>query len=47
VISEVAGRPVGAAWYRTFPMSEPGDGFFAEDIPAVAIAVTTNAHHSS
>jgi ribosomal protein S18 acetylase RimI-like enzyme len=39
VVAEQDGRPVGAAWYRTFSASEPGYGFIDEDTPEVSIAV--------
>jgi ribosomal protein S18 acetylase RimI-like enzyme len=33
------GRPVGAAWYRSFAEDEPGYGFVAAEIPEIAIGV--------
>lgn len=33
------GRPVGAAWRRFFPGSDPGFGFVDETIPEVSIGV--------
>lgn len=33
------GRKIGAAWYRTFPASEPGYGFVDGAKPEIAIAV--------
>lgn len=33
------GTPVGAAWWRYFPSTEPGFGFVAGDVPEVSIAV--------
>lgn len=37
------GRPVGAAWYRTFTSDAPGYGYVADDIPELAIAVVADA----
>lgn len=34
-----AGRPVGAAWLRFFPASDPGYGFVAPDVPELTIGV--------
>ncbi|MBO0792235.1 MAG: hypothetical protein J2P36_14990, partial [Ktedonobacteraceae bacterium] len=31
--------PLGAAWYRLFPIEEPGYGFVAADIPELTIGV--------
>ena len=39
VIALENGFPVGAAWYRLFPASEPGYGFLDERTPELAIAV--------
>jgi GNAT superfamily N-acetyltransferase len=39
VIAEVAGQPVGAAWHRHFPATQPGYGFVAEQIPEVSLGV--------
>ncbi|HEX9993956.1 MAG TPA: GNAT family N-acetyltransferase [Acidimicrobiales bacterium] len=43
VVAEEDGRPIGAAWYRRFSADAPADGFVAEDIPEVAIAVVAEA----
>jgi GNAT superfamily N-acetyltransferase len=39
VVADVDGRPVGAAWYRTFSADEPGYGFLDEGTPEISIAV--------
>ena len=39
VIAEDASGPIGAAWCRLLPASEPGYGFVAEDVPEISIAV--------
>jgi ribosomal protein S18 acetylase RimI-like enzyme len=39
VIAEVDGEPVGAAWHRHFPASQPGYGFVAERIPEISLGV--------
>jgi ribosomal protein S18 acetylase RimI-like enzyme len=37
------GDPLGAAWYRLFPASDPSFGWIGEDIPELAIAVIPDA----
>jgi GNAT superfamily N-acetyltransferase len=39
VLAVAEGRPIGAAWWRCFPASDPGYGFVAEDVPELSIAV--------
>jgi GNAT superfamily N-acetyltransferase len=39
LLAELRGEPVGAAWCRLFPVTDPGYGFVAEDIPELSIAV--------
>jgi len=39
IVAEQNGRPVGAAWYRTFSVSEPGYGFLDPETPEISIAV--------
>ena len=39
LVVEVAGRPVGVAWWRYFPADDPGYGFVAEDVPELSIGV--------
>jgi GNAT superfamily N-acetyltransferase len=36
------GRPIGAAWLRTFPADDPGYGFVSADVPELTIAVTAD-----
>jgi GNAT superfamily N-acetyltransferase len=40
VVAEADGEPVGAAWLRFFPASDPGYGFTAADVPELTIGVT-------
>src|SRR4051794_9393780 len=39
VIAEDEDRPLGAAWWRYFPATDPGYGFVSSDIPEVSIGV--------
>ena len=39
VMAEVAGEPVGAAWYPRYAAGMPGYGFVAEDIPEISLGV--------
>jgi GNAT superfamily N-acetyltransferase len=39
VIAETGGEPIGAAWLRFFPVSEPGYGFVAAGIPELTVGV--------
>lgn len=39
VIAEVDGEPVGAAWLRFMPASDPGYGFVAPEVPELTIGV--------
>jgi len=39
VIAEAAGVPIGAAWLRLLPASDPGYGFVAPDVPEMTIGV--------
>jgi GNAT superfamily N-acetyltransferase len=39
VVALESGFPVGAAWFRIFPVAEPGYGFVDESTPELAIAV--------
>jgi ribosomal protein S18 acetylase RimI-like enzyme len=37
--TDAMGEPVGGAWARAFPDSDPGYGFVAPDVPEITIAV--------
>ena len=39
VVAEADGNRAGAAWYRLFPRSDPGYGFFDDAVPELSIAV--------
>lgn len=36
------GEPVGAAWFRYLPASDPGYGFVAEDVPELSLGVSSD-----
>ncbi|MDO4411462.1 GNAT family N-acetyltransferase [Cutibacterium sp.] len=40
MICLVAGSPIGAAWLRNLPASDPGYGFIAPGIPELTIAIS-------
>ena len=42
VVAEASGRPVGAAWLRFLPASDPGYGFVAADVPELTIGVAAS-----
>ena len=37
------GQRLGAAWYRLFPVEDPGWGFVAADVPELSIGVVAEA----
>jgi GNAT superfamily N-acetyltransferase len=39
VLAEADGQPVGAAWLRFLPATDPGYGFVAADVPELTIGV--------
>ncbi len=39
VAVDPSGQPLGAAWYRLFPIEAPGYGFVAPEIPELTIGV--------
>jgi ribosomal protein S18 acetylase RimI-like enzyme len=43
VIASDKGQPVGAAWLRTMPASDPGYGFVDESIPELGMGVLASA----
>lgn len=43
IAEDTAGRPLGAAWYRLFPETEPGYGFVDPGIPELSIGVEADA----
>lgn len=43
VATDAVDRPIGAAWVRTFPASDPGYGFVAPDVPEMTLAVLADA----
>jgi GNAT superfamily N-acetyltransferase len=45
LVADHDGRPVGAAWFRTFTAASHGYGFVADDVPELAIAVVASRRH--
>ncbi len=43
VMAEDDGASVGCAWWRFFNSSDPGYGYFADDVPEIGLAVTPAA----
>lgn len=41
-VAEAGGNPIGAAWLRFFPESDPGYGFVAPDVPELTIGVVAH-----
>jgi ribosomal protein S18 acetylase RimI-like enzyme len=39
VVAQLAGEPVGAAWFRFLPSSDRGYGYVADDVPEITIGV--------
>ncbi len=39
MLAEAAGAPVGAAWIRFRPATDPGYGFVAPDVPELTVGV--------
>ncbi|HAN25992.1 MAG: N-acetyltransferase [Microbacterium sp.] len=39
VATSPTGEPIGAAWYRMFPRSDPGFGYLATGVPELIIGV--------
>jgi GNAT superfamily N-acetyltransferase len=42
IAEDAAGRPIGAAWVRRFPSTDPGYGFVDENTPELTIATMTS-----
>ena len=42
VIAEAGGERIGAAWLRFLPVSDPGYGFVASDVPELTIGVAVH-----
>lgn len=42
IAEDAAGRPIGAAWVRRFPATDPGFGFIDENTPELTIATVAS-----
>jgi GNAT superfamily N-acetyltransferase len=40
VVAEASGEPIGAAWLRFLPATDPGYGFVSPDVPELTIGVS-------
>ncbi len=43
VAEDAQGEPIGAAWCRCFPATDPGYGFVVPDVPEVSVGVVAAA----